>query len=166
MVKYRLLVIDDMPEVRKSVRSIFCPQPTAAELFRKMMNGEEHDPKENISPYEVSEASQGEEGVSIFRGNQQANTPFDLILVDMVMPPGIDGRETIRRIREYDTNIPIIVFTSFHEFKDEHLRECNKGGRKPMIIYKPITDGQVLIHAVIEELASVHSEKIEGQNAD
>ena len=151
--KYRLLIIDDMPEVRKSVRAVFCPQPSANEIFQRMLKGEKEIKKDSDSPYEIVEASQGEEGVAIFRSNQQSGSLFDLIFVDMVMPPGIDGRETIRRIRDYDMEVPIIVFTSFHEFKDEHLRECNRGGRKPMIIYKPITDGKVLTHAVIEELA-------------
>ena len=162
--KYRLLVIDDMPEVRKSVRSIFCPQPSAQEMFQRMMNGDSTQPESN-SPYELLEAEQGEEGVSLFRGNQQANTPFDLLFVDMVMPPGIDGRETIRRIRDYDVDVPIIVFTSFHEFRDDHLKDCNRGGRKPMIIYKPIVDGKVLLHAAIEELARRFAEQQESKDA-
>jgi len=42
----------------------------------------------------------------------------DLVTLDVKMP-GIDGIETLRRIREKDTKIPVILVTAFGEFKQD-----------------------------------------------
>jgi two-component system cell cycle response regulator DivK len=61
--------------------------------------------------YEVQIASSGEQGVSM-----AANGVPDLILVDIQMP-GLDGLETVRRIRanENCAAVPIIALTAYAE---------------------------------------------------
>ncbi len=38
--------------------------------------------------------------------------PPDLLLVDIYMPPGIDGLEVIKRLQAEDAGVPVIVFTA------------------------------------------------------
>lgn len=61
--------------------------------------------------YDVITASNGLEALDIF-----SSQPFDLILLDVMMPE-LDGFDTCQRIREY-SNVPIIILTAKGDEKD------------------------------------------------
>jgi signal transduction histidine kinase/CheY-like chemotaxis protein len=50
------------------------------------------------------------DGITAIEKAQTAN--YDLILMDINMPPGMDGFETAKKIREFDENTPIIALTA------------------------------------------------------
>jgi DNA-binding response OmpR family regulator len=77
-----VLVVDDDPNIRKVLR-----------LYLERER------------YRVSEAADGPSAVE-----QAAESPFDLILLD-VMLPGYDGMEVCRRIRE-SSSVPIVLLTA------------------------------------------------------
>ncbi len=82
-MQFKILVIDDEPILRDSL-----------EVALK------------TSGYEVLTARTGEEGLERF----QKGNP-DLVLLDHWLP-GINGDEVLRRIKERDSEIPIIVMTA------------------------------------------------------
>jgi len=65
----------------------------------------------NLFNINVICAKDGQEGLSIFKSN---NKKIDLILTDIKMPK-INGLEMIKKIREIDKEIPIIVTTAHQE---------------------------------------------------
>ena len=56
--------------------------------------------------YEISIANTGRQALELFESNH-----FDLVLLD-VMIPELNGLEVLRRIREEDSNIKIIMLTA------------------------------------------------------
>jgi signal transduction histidine kinase/CheY-like chemotaxis protein len=62
--------------------------------------------------YEI--ANNGEEAIDQCRPQS-----YDLILMDINMPPGMDGFETAREIRKFDTNTPIIALTAVEQLEIE-----------------------------------------------
>ena len=56
--------------------------------------------------YEVSQASSGEQGLAVLKERRH-----DLVFLDVLMP-GIDGIETLRRIRALDRTLPVILVTT------------------------------------------------------
>ncbi|MDH3886382.1 MAG: response regulator, partial [Desulfobacterales bacterium] len=72
----------------------------------------------------------------------------DLILLDMIMDPGINGRETYERIIEIHPNQKAIIVSGFAETED--LKEAQKLGAGKYI-KKPLTLDRIGI-AVKEEL--------------
>ncbi len=42
----------------------------------------------------------------------------DLVLLDMKIP-GMDGIETLRKIKEIDKNIPVILCTAYGQYKQD-----------------------------------------------
>ncbi len=64
-----------------------------------------------LKDYRVVRASTGEEALEITR----KNTP-DLVLLDIRMP-GIDGIETLRRIKEIDDSITVIMLSAYGDLQ-------------------------------------------------
>jgi two-component system, response regulator, stage 0 sporulation protein F len=63
--------------------------------------------------YEVILAEDGFEAVEKFGSLRP-----DLVTLDVKMP-GIDGLEVLRRIREMDTTVPVLLLTAFGEFRQD-----------------------------------------------
>ena len=55
---------------------------------------------------EVLAATSGEEGIQTFSAHD-----VDLVLLDLKLGRGIDGLETLRRLRQIDAEVPIIIVT-------------------------------------------------------
>ncbi|NLM50438.1 MAG: response regulator transcription factor [Clostridiaceae bacterium] len=62
--------------------------------------------------YEVFKASDGKDGLSLFKAR-----PFDLVLLD-IMLPGISGIEVLRRIRQ-ESDTPVILLTARDSVHDK-----------------------------------------------
>jgi two-component system alkaline phosphatase synthesis response regulator PhoP len=58
--------------------------------------------------YSVREASSGEDALDIIR-----EEAFDVVLTDIRMPPGLDGVELIRRIKDTDPETIVILMTAY-----------------------------------------------------
>jgi len=71
--------------------------------------------------YQVSCAENGEKGVE-----RAQKEEFDLIIVDIMMP-GIDGIETIRRIRQFNTVVSILILTAYGKRKDAVINAVKFG---------------------------------------
>ena len=63
--------------------------------------------------FRVESVSSGEESLNILKENQTRKEPFELVMIDWLMP-GLDGIETSRRIRDdLKLTIPIVLMTAF-----------------------------------------------------
>lgn len=58
--------------------------------------------------YNVREAGSGEDALEIMK-----TQVFDVVLTDIRMPPGLDGLDLIRRIKEVDADIVVILMTAY-----------------------------------------------------
>lgn len=141
-----ILIIDDVQSIRADMRKSLCPAISAEEMMTQLIK---RQTMLVTNRYEIHEAGQGLEGVDMAKAALKNGRPYDVIIVDMKMPPGIDGTETIRLIREFDSGAYVIVCTAFSEFLAEELAEVN-GGHPPAMLYKPFESEKVLIDAVLK----------------
>lgn len=81
--------------------------------------------------YSVSTVPSGEEAVKYIKNN-----PVDLLLLDMIMDPGMDGLETYRRILDMRPHQKAIIFSGYSETKN--ITECLELGAG-QYIKKPYT---------------------------
>jgi CheY-like chemotaxis protein len=84
--------------------------------------------------YDATAVSTGEEAVSHIRTNK-----VDLMVLDMIMDPGIDGLETYRRVLEINPKQKAIIVSGFSE--TERVKKAQEIGagayvRKPYILEK------------------------------
>ncbi len=97
---------------------------------------------EGEPPYRIEFCSQGLDVVRVAESAIESGGPFTHALLDMRMPPGIDGLETARRLREKDPRINIIFVSAYTEYENEQIRETLPDGYR--MIRKPFTDQQIL----------------------
>ncbi len=80
----------------------------------------------------VDTAQSGSEGV-----DKASNTKYDLIFLDLKMP-GINGVETLIRLRDNGHKMPIYIITAFHEEFMDQLRVAADEGYEFEVMRKPI----------------------------
>jgi PAS domain S-box-containing protein len=102
----------------------------------------------NTLGYKTKTVSSGEEAVEYLKENT-----VDLLLLDMIMDPGINGRETYEMIIEIHPNQKAIIVSGFAETDD--VREAQKLGAG-QYIQKPVTLEKIGI-AIKEELGKQYS---------
>ncbi len=82
--------------------------------------------------YSVTSVSSGEEAVDYLKDNSA-----DLLILDMIMDPGIDGLETYRRILEFHAKQKAIIVSGFSETKRvEEAQRLGAGAyvKKPLLL--------------------------------
>jgi len=63
--------------------------------------------------YEADFAKEGGAALRLYKQEKEAGKPFDLVIVDLTIPEGMGGRETIAKLREYDPGVRAVVSSGF-----------------------------------------------------
>jgi two-component system cell cycle sensor histidine kinase/response regulator CckA len=63
--------------------------------------------------FEVESADDGRDAVDRFQEAGRAGTPFDLVILDLSVPGGMGGEETLRRLQEFDPDVKAIVTSGY-----------------------------------------------------
>jgi len=102
--------------------------------------------------YEVDTATNGEDAVSLVKAKN-----YDLIFLDEMMA-GMGGLETLSRIKQLKSNIPVVMIT---KNEAETLMDEAIGGKISDYLTKPVNPSQVLL--VCKKI--LEGKKISGQQA-
>lgn len=122
----RILVVDDdtmiIGEYLRCLGEDFEPDSATSTLgdLEKVLFGEETDER-GAARFEVHSCNQGAAAVDAVKDAVSVNHPFSIVFLDIRMPPGIDGMEAARQIRELDPNINIVVVTGSLSPEPENL---------------------------------------------
>jgi len=107
-----------------------------AELDDDVQNNEE------LPTFNVTVASQGEQGVELVWESIEKNSPFAVAIIDIHMPPGIDGLETASKIRDLDSSIYIIIITAYGELSINELQR--KVRYNVFLARKPLSKDEII----------------------
>lgn len=66
-----------------------------------------------VAGYDVKVAAAGEEALE-----SQRHDPADVLVLDVSMPPGVDGLETCRRLRARHDTVPVLMLTARDALED------------------------------------------------
>ncbi|MCC5021552.1 MAG: response regulator [Candidatus Synoicihabitans palmerolidicus] len=158
--KARILVVDDMPSIHDDFRKILgrSSSPESRRLDKLEEAFFDDAPSEDASPYandsfELVHALQGEEATSLVEQSLQSGHPFSVAFIDMRMPPGWDGVETIRRVWAHDPELQIVICTAFSDHNWFSITQELRRTDKLIVLKKPFENVEVL------QLACALSEK-------
>lgn len=84
----------------------------------------------------VEYAINGEEAIEKFRLAREADQPFDLVIMDLTIPGGMGGKETIKKLVKIDPEVKTIVSSGYTD--ESILARYKEYGFKAMIA-KPFT---------------------------
>jgi two-component system sensor histidine kinase/response regulator len=141
----RILVVDDNEAIHKDFRKIFGiggKSGAALEAAEMLLFGEEAS--SNGAGFEVDSAFQGKEGLEMVRKAVAAGRPYPLAFVDVRMPPGWDGIETVARIWQEYPDLQVVICTAYSDYSwDDMLKNLGKTDRL-VILKKPFEVIEVL----------------------
>jgi len=63
--------------------------------------------------YTVVFAKEGAAAVELYKKEKAAGHPFDLVILDLSIPEGMNGREAIEKLREFDPHVKAIVSSGY-----------------------------------------------------
>jgi CheY-like chemotaxis protein len=63
--------------------------------------------------YDVELAKDGTEAIALYKIAKQAERPFDCVIMDLTIPEGLGGRETIQKLLEMDPTVTAIVSSGY-----------------------------------------------------
>ena len=109
-----------------------------------------------IQKYEVELAKDGEEAISKYRNALSANKPFDIVIIDLTIPGGMGGKETIKKLKEIDPSVVAIVSSGYSDTDVmARYREYGFSG----YLHKPYTISELF--SIINNVISEKEEKNE-----
>jgi CheY-like chemotaxis protein len=151
---YRILVIDDTVGIHEDIRKILAePSPDTLASLEELVLAKKAAPRAPVARFEIDSAYQGEEGVECVRKSLTEGRPYALVFLDMRMPPGIDGLETMRHLWQIDTELQIIICTAFSDYTWEQITATTGPSSRLVILRKPFEPIEVtqLAHAMTEK---------------
>lgn len=117
--QFRIIVIDDNPAIHMDfIKILKTNPPSKLDDLSAGIFGEKNE-KEYLPNFEIDVASQGQEGVKRIQEALLQGKRYSLAFVDIRMPPGWDGIETIKHIWELDKNIQIVICTAYSDYSWE-----------------------------------------------
>ena len=150
----RILVVDDNQAIHQDFRKILCAAPASSALDAMeaaLFGGPATAPAD--AGFEVDSAYQGEEGIQRVMDAVRGGRPYALAFVDIRMPPGIDGVETVRRLWKEDPDLQVVLCSAYSDYSWEEMTQRLGISQRLLILRKPFDNIEVrqLAHALTEK---------------
>lgn len=142
----RLIVIDDNEAIHADFKKILTPSTGVSEDLLAMeakLFGEAIQVDDKVQ-FALDCANQGQQGLEMVRRAASEGRPYAMAFVDMRMPPGWDGLETISRIWAEHPDIEMVICTAFSDYSwEQTLQKLGRTDRL-LIVKKPFDPVEVL----------------------
>lgn len=154
----RILVVDDNPAIHDDFKKILAPASNPSQELERLElelfggGGREGGREMSLKPpdpgtsrgFSISSALQGERAVELAAEALSQGRPFNLAFVDVRMPPGMSGIDTIARLWEIDPRLQVVVCSAYsdHTWSDIVQRLGHSDGL--LVLRKPFESIEVL----------------------
>lgn len=132
----RILLIDDTHSIHEDFRKILGTDPGRPDFGPTDMALFDIPPPQ-VCEFELMSAYQGREGLAMVTASLEAGLPFAMAFVDMRMPPGWDGLETVERLWKADPRLQVVICTAYSDHPWEEVLERLDVQDRLLIVKKP-----------------------------
>ncbi|CRM14973.1 putative bifunctional diguanylate cyclase/phosphodiesterase [Pseudomonas sp. 52 E 6] len=142
----RILIVDDTASIHQDFRKILCAEgePSLENLEEALFG----TPAKVRQAFELDSAYQGQEALALVNKALAANAPYAMAFIDMRMPPGWDGLQTIEHLWNVDPHLQIALCTAYSDYSFEAIEARLKYNDQLLILKKPFD------HLEIRQMAS------------
>ena len=109
----RVLIVDDQPAIHDDFREMLqqdTPPLASDEVAASFVAPQAPSPQ---PAFELLHALSGESACDVVGKALRSGRPMAAAYIDIRMPPGISGIETVRRIRDIDREIEVVLMTAY-----------------------------------------------------
>ncbi|MCU0089751.1 diguanylate cyclase [Pseudomonas koreensis] len=140
-INRRVLIVDDTPSIHGDFAKILKPATVAdnrlgetESLLFGTPSQTTASPKEH---FELDSAYQGREALALVEAALAAGRPYAMAFIDMRMPPGWDGLETIERLWHVDPRLQVALCTAYSDYSWEEIDQRLPSSDRLLILKKP-----------------------------
>jgi two-component system sensor histidine kinase/response regulator len=143
---HRILIVDDNPAIHEDFKKIFTATKETGGNFEEADAALFGEASAAASEHEFSldSAFQGQEGLELVRKSVTNDLPYAMAFIDVRMPPGWDGIETISRIWKEYPELQVVVCTAYSDYSwSDMVKKLGQSDRL-LILKKPFDNIEVL----------------------
>lgn len=140
----RILIIDDNVLIHDDFRKILQPGDEAHRLEEVRAAVFGGTPRlRPLIRFELDCVDQGQAALALVQKARQEDRPYAVVFVDMRMPPGWDGLETIEHFWAVDPEIQAVICTAYTDHSWEEIIERLGSDDRLLILQKPFSGVEV-----------------------
>jgi CheY-like chemotaxis protein len=143
----RILVIDDNPAIHEDFRKILLEGREEDGSLEDLLSAVLDKPKTSRHTriqFLIDSAYQGQEGLAMVEAAVAADQPYALAFVDIRMPPGWDGVETITHLWAKDPSLQVVICTAYSDYSWQEIVSKLGNSDRLVILKKPFDNIEVL----------------------
>jgi diguanylate cyclase (GGDEF)-like protein/PAS domain S-box-containing protein len=164
---FRILIVDDNESIHDDLKKILLPRAIDSELAadEALLFGA------TVATgviFEIDSAFQGQEGLERVQQAQAEDRPYALAFVDVRMPPGWDGVETIGHLWRVDPKLQIVICTAHSDYNWNDISQRLGVSDNFVVLKKPfdIIEVSQLAHAMTAKWASMQQASLRMEELD
>src|SRR3954452_23071262 len=142
----RILVIDDNDAIHGDFKKILLTDATPSKISaaKAALFGDASAAAKPIhASFELDSALQGEEGLLKLQASLRESRPYSVAFVDMRMPPGWDGLQTIQRLWEVDPDLQVVICSAYSDYSWDEISAKLGLTDRLLILKKPFDPAEV-----------------------
>jgi diguanylate cyclase (GGDEF)-like protein/PAS domain S-box-containing protein len=151
----RILIVDDNLAIHEDIVKVLA----GTDAEEQALDNEETLLFETESAqtvqFQIDSAFQGQEGLEKVRAAISDGNPYAMAFVDIRMPPGWDGVETIGHLWKADPSLQVVICTAYSDYSWNEMRRHLGSSDSLLILKKPFDNIEVtqLAHALTRKWA-------------
>ncbi len=149
----RILIVDDNAEIHEDFKKILAKRTEHAQnnmeaLDSLMFNDTTSTSKIDFPIFELDTALQGQEALQKVEQAVKDGRPYALAFIDMRMPPGWDGLETIKHLWAADPLLQTVICTAYSDYSWEEILNVLGHSDRLLILKKPFDNIEIRLLAL------------------
>jgi CheY-like chemotaxis protein len=134
----RILIVDDNDAIHADFEKILRAPAASSQVddLAASLFGEVAPAGPEVE-FALTHALQGQEALELVLRSQAAAQPYAMAFVDVRMPPGWNGVETVEKLWSHDRELEIVLCTAYSDFSWEEIATRLTQPDRLLILRKP-----------------------------